>query len=162
MNNFVLFEGHLTNDPVVRTGNDGKVYATGTIGVYQGKDKSGNDLPSLFIGFICFGRDADVIGQQAKKGDLIQINGTFTETTNVGNDGKTYVNKNVRGHAKLCAKANTQNNQQVAPQQAQYAQQMPQQPQYAQQAAPQQSTYAYNAYTQPTQVAQNNNQNPWG
>ena len=33
MNNFVLFEGHLTNNPVVRTGNDGKVYATGTIGV---------------------------------------------------------------------------------------------------------------------------------
>lgn len=163
MINNLIIQGHLTADPVYRPGqNGGKSSCWGKIGVYQGKDQQGNDLDSMFIEFTCFGSEADTLGQVAHKGDLIVATGRFSETTSVGNDGKTYVNKKVVGNAKMCYK--NQNTQQapgqVAPQAVQYQQaqpmyQQPQQPAYGQ-ATP---------YTQPQyQQApiQNSQQNPWG
>ena len=140
MINNLIIQGHLTADPVYRPGqNGGKSSCWGKIGVYQGKDQQGNDLDSMFIEFTCFGSEADTLSQVAHKGDLIVATGRFSETTSVGNDGKTYVNKKVVGNAKMCYKnPNTQQAPgQVAPQAVQYQQaqpmyQQPQQPAYGQ------------------------------
>lgn len=154
INNLVI-QGHLTADPVYRPGqNGGKSSCWGKIGVYQGKDQQGNDLGSMFIEFTCFGSEADTLAQVAHKGDLIVANGRFSETTSVGNDGKTYVNKKVVGNAKMCYK--NPNTQQA---QGQAAPQAYQQPVQYQQAPVQQ------AYQQPVQYAQAPQavqQNPWG
>lgn len=165
INNLVI-QGHLTADPVYRPGqNGGKSSCWGKIGVYQGKDQQGNDLGSMFIEFTCFGSEADTLAQVAHKGDLIVANGRFSETTSVGNDGKTYVNKKVVGNAKMCYKnPNAQQAPgQAAPQAVQYQQSMQQaQPVYQQ---PQQPAYGQaTAYAQPQyqQAPQNAQQNPWG
>lgn len=158
MINNLIIQGHLTADPVYRAGqNGGKSSCWGKIGVSQGKDQQGNDLGSIFIEFTCFGSEADTLGQLAHKGDLIVASGRFSETTSVGNDGKTYVNKKVVGNAKMCYKNPTA---QQAP--AQAAPQAYAQPAQYQQ-APVQQAYA----AQPVQQAyapapQNVQQNPWG
>lgn len=156
INNLVI-QGHLTADPVYRPGqNGGKSSCWGKIGVYQGKDQQGNDLGSMFIEFTCFGSDADTLAQVAHKGDLIVANGRFSETTSVGNDGKTYVNKKVVGNAKMCYK--NPNSQQAPAQPVQQAPQAYQQPVQYQQ-APVQQAYAQPQYQQAPQAVQ---QNPWG
>ena len=156
MINNLIIQGHLTADPVYRQGqNGGKSSCWGKIGVYQGKDQQGNDLGSMFIEFTCFGSEADTLAQVAHKGDLIVASGRFSETTSVGNDGKTYVNKKVVGNAKMCYKNPNANNQQ--PTQPTYTQ--PAQPQYTQ------PTYAAPVAPQPVQYAQAPQavqQNPWG
>ena len=157
MINNLIIQGHLTADPVYRQGqNGGKSSCWGKIGVYQGKDQQGNDLESMFIEFTCFGSEADTLAQVAHKGDLIVANGKFSETTSVGNDGKTYVNKKVVGNAKMCYKNPNANNQ-AASAQPTYTQ--PTQPQYTQ------PTYAAPVAPQPVQYAQAPQavqQNPWG
>lgn len=144
MINNLIIQGHLTNDPVYRQGqNGGKSSCWGKIGVYQGKDQNGNDLDSMFIDFTCFGAEADTLAAVAHKGDLIVASGRFTEVKSIGNDGKEYINKRITGNAKMCYK-NPNNNTQAAPQQ--YAQPMPQQ-----------------QYAQPVQQANPQAQmNPWG
>lgn len=160
MINNLTIQGHLTADPVYRQGqNGGKSSCWGKIGVYQGKDQQGNDLGSMFIEFTCFGSEADTLSQVAHKGDLIVANGKFSETTSVGNDGKTYVNKKVVGNAKMCYK---NPNAQQAP--AQPVQQAPQGVQYQQPVQYQQAP-VQQVYQQPVQYAQapqNVQQNPWG
>ena len=160
MINNLIIQGHLTADPVYRPGqNGGKSSCWGKIGVYQGKDQQGNDLGSMFIEFTCFGSEADTLAQVAHKGDLIVATGRFSETTSVGNDGKTYVNKKVVGNAKMCYKNPNANNQQGYPQ----APTQPAQPQYQQpvqyQQPPVQQAYAQPQYQQAPQAVQ---QNPWG
>lgn len=113
MMNFIILQGHLTQDPVYRPGANGKQSSIwGKIGVYQGKDQNGNDLPSLFVEFTAFGREADTLAQFAHKGDLIVASGKFSETQSQGNDGNIYTNKKIVGNAKMCYKLPSQNNQQ--------------------------------------------------
>lgn len=163
MINNLIIQGHLTADPVYRPGqNGGKSSCWGKIGVYQGKDQQGNDLGSMFIEFTCFGSEADTLAQVAHKGDLIVATGRFSETTSVGNDGKTYVNKKVVGNAKMCYK--NPNTQQALAQPVQQAPQAYQQPQqfYSQPLQPAQgqaTAYAQPQYQQAPQAVQ---QNPWG
>lgn len=140
--NHVIFEGNLTSDPVFKYSNSNKPMATGTIGVYQGKDANDQDLESLFISFVCFNKDAEAMHQFGHKGDPVVIYGTFQETTNTTDDGRVFHNKKVVGKAKLYKKAAPVSN--AMPQQAmqQPMAQMPQQPMYQQpmnmaQAAPQ-------------------------
>ena len=111
MMNYIILQGHLTADPVYRKGQNGKQNSVwGKIGVYQGKDQQGNDLPSMFVEFTAFGKEADTIAQFAHKGDLIVASGRFSEVTSQGNDGKTYTNKKIVGNAKVCYKLHSQNN----------------------------------------------------
>ena len=99
--NFIILQGNLCDEPVYRAGQNGKQNSVwGKIGVWQGKDQNGNDLPSIFVEFTAFGKDADTIGQLAHKGDLIVASGRFQETTSQGQNGQTYTNKRIVGNAK--------------------------------------------------------------
>lgn len=153
MINHIEIEGHLTDEPVYRPGENGKKSSIwGKIGVYQGKDSQGNDLPSMFIEFTAFGRDADTLAQVAHKGDLIVAMGRFSEVQSTGQNGQVYTNKRIVGNAKKCYKV--QQNTAGYVQQPQYAQTQPGNITTAQyQAQPQQP-----AYSQTT----NANQSMWG
>ena len=166
MLNFIILQGNLFDNPVYRPGENGKKSSIwGRIGVYQGKDSNGNDLPTMAVDFTAFGKEADTLARFAHKGDLIIASGRFSETVSQGNDGKTYTNKHIIGNAKMCYKLPSQN-QNVAQQPQQYGdfnQQMnqafnimgmtPQQPAQPYQAQPQQPMY-----NQTT----NANQSMWG
>ena len=152
MINFIILQGHLTADPVYRQGQNGKQNSVwGKIGVYQGKDQQGNDLPSMFVEFTAFGKEADTIAQFAHKGDLIVASGRFSEVSSQGNDGKTYTNKKIIGNAKMCYKLPSQNNNQNFNNQQYQQYQQPMNQQY--QAQPPMN----NGYQQTT-----NNQSMWG
>lgn len=146
MMNYIILEGNLVDKPVYRPGQgDKKSSAWGKIGVYQGKDSNGQEIGSMFVEFTCFGSDADTLAAVANKGDRVLASGRFSETSSVGQDGKTYVNKKISGNAKMIYK-NPNAQQAVA--------QPMQQPQYAQ---PVQQVQ----YAQPMQQPAYN-QNPWG
>lgn len=158
--NHVIFEGNLTKDPVFKySNNTNKPMATGTIGVYQGKDANGQDLESLFIDFVCYNKDAEAMNQFGHKGDPVVIYGTFQEITNTTDDGRVFHNKKVVGKAKLYKKATP-----VAqmPQQGAYQQpmaQMPQQAMYQQPVAMPQASPQNQVHQQPTAMAQMPQQN---
>lgn len=113
MFNHIIIQGHLTADPVYRQGENGKRSSIwGKLGVYQGKDNNGNDLPSMFIEFTAFGVEADTLAQYAHKGDLIVASGRFSEVQSQGQNGQVYTNKRVVGNARMCYKLPSQNRQQ--------------------------------------------------
>lgn len=154
--NYSIFQGHLVDEPKFSPGqNGGKASAFGRIGVWQGTDAQGNELPSLFIGFTCFGKEAEEMRDFGHKGSLVVISGRFQETESQDQNGKTYINKKVTGNAHVCYKAATQ--QQAAPVQQTY--QQPAQPVYQQ---PMQNVAP--AYPTAQQVASMPQQqmNPWG
>ena len=91
--NSVLFTGNLVND-IATNEKDGKLYAYDKIGVYNGKDKEGNQRDSMFFDFVVFGHDAEMLRDLAKKGDQVTIMGRLEEDKNE-KDGKTYTNKRV-------------------------------------------------------------------
>lgn len=160
--NHVIFEGNLTKDPVFKySNNTNKPMATGTIGVYQGKDANSQDLESLFIDFVCYNKDAEAMGQFGHKGDPVVIYGTFQEIINTTGDGRVFHNKKVVGKAKLYKKATP-----VAqmPQQATYQQpvaQMPQQPVYQQPVAMPQAAPQNQVHQQPMAQMPQQNVNIW-
>lgn len=93
--NFVIMTGTLLQDPEQRQSQDGKTYATGRIGVYQGKEQDGSYKPSIIFDFSCFGFDVNTV-MMAKKGDSITVAGRLQESTNVSQtNGQTYVNKRI-------------------------------------------------------------------
>ena len=93
--NFVIMTGTLLQGPEQRQGQDGKTYATGRIGVYQGKEQDGSYKPSIIFDFSCFGFDVNTI-MMAKKGDSVTVAGRLQESTNVSQtNGQTYVNKRI-------------------------------------------------------------------
>lgn len=93
--NFVIMTGTLLQDPEQRQSQDGKAYATGRIGVYQGKEQDGSYKPSIIFDFSCFGFDVNTV-MMAKKGDSITVAGRLQESTNVSQtNGQTYVNKRI-------------------------------------------------------------------
>ena len=93
--NFVIMTGTLLQDPEQRQSQDGKAYATGRIGVYQGKEQDGSYKPSIIFDFSCFGFDVNTI-MMAKKGDSVTVAGRLQESTNVSQtNGQTYVNKRI-------------------------------------------------------------------
>lgn len=93
--NFVIMTGTLLQDPEQRQSQDGKTYATGRIGVYQGRDQDGSYKPSIIFDFSCFGFDVNTI-MMAKKGDSVTVAGRLQESTNVSQtNGQTYVNKRI-------------------------------------------------------------------
>lgn len=163
MMNFIILQGNLVDKPVYNPGENGKKSSIwGKIGVYQGIDSQGAQLPSMFVEFTAFGKEADTLAQFANKGDLIIASGKFSETQTTGSDGRVYNNKKIVGNAKMCYKLPSQN-QNVAQQPQQYGnfnQQMNQglnQMGITQQ-APQQYQAQQPMYSQTT----NANQSMWG
>lgn len=92
MNN-VIFSGNLVND-MQSNERDGKVYAYNKIGVYNGKDKQGNQRDSMFFDILVFGRDAEMLCKQASKGTPVTVMGRLEEDRSE-KDGKTYINKRI-------------------------------------------------------------------
>ena len=92
MNNIII-TGNLVND-IATNEKDGKLYAYDKIGVYNGKDKEGNQRDSMFFDFVVFGRDAELLRDLAKKGDQVTIAGRLEEDKSE-KDGKVYINKRV-------------------------------------------------------------------
>lgn len=120
MMNFIILQGNLVDKPVYNPGENGKKSSIwGKIGVYQGTDSQGAQLPSMFVEFTAFGKEADTLAQFANKGDLIIASGRFSETQSTGSDGRVYNNKKIVGNAKMCYKLPSQN-QNVAQQPQQY------------------------------------------
>lgn len=63
--------GRLGSDPVERTSQAGRAWATCTIAVaMQGED----DTPPLWLGIVAFGRAAEALCRHAK-GDLLSVSG---------------------------------------------------------------------------------------
>lgn len=93
MFNVILMSGNLVNE-VATNGSNGKIYAYGKIGVYNGKDKQGNQRDSMFFDFVCFGRDAELLRDMAKKGDPVTLVGRLEEDRNE-KDGRLYINKRI-------------------------------------------------------------------
>ena len=92
MNNIII-TGNLVNE--MNSGErDGKVYAYNKIGVYNGKDRNGNQRDSMFFDFICFGRDAELLLELAHKGDQVTIMGRLEEDKSE-KDGRIYLNKRI-------------------------------------------------------------------
>lgn len=114
--NFVIMTGTLLQDPEQRQSQDGKAYATGRIGVYQGKEQDGSYKPSIIFDFSCFGFDVNTI-MMAKKGDSVTVAGRLQESTNVSQtNGQTYVNKRiVANNVNLNVKAQPAQTQNVTP-----------------------------------------------
>lgn len=120
MMNFIILQGNLVDKPVYNPGENGKKSSIwGKIGVYQGTDSQGTQLPSMFVEFTAFGKEADTLAQFANKGDLIIASGRFSETQTTGSDGRVYNNKKIVGNAKMCYKLPSPN-QNVAQQPQQY------------------------------------------
>ena len=163
MMNFIILQGNLVDKPVYNPGENGKKSSIwGKIGVYQGTDSQGAQLPSMFVEFTAFGKEADTLAQFANKGDLIIASGRFSETQTTGSDGRVYNNKKIVGNAKMCYKLPSQN-QNVAQQPQQYGnfnQQMNQglNQMGVTQQAPQQYQAQQPMYSQTT----NANQSMWG
>ena len=110
MMNFIILQGNLVDKPVYNPGENGKKSSIwGKIGVYQGTDSQGAQLPSMFVEFTAFGKEADTLAQFANKGDLIIASGRFSETQTTGSDGRVYNNKKIVGNAKMCYKLPSQN-----------------------------------------------------
>ena len=165
MMNFIILQGNLVDKPVYNPGENGKKSSIwGKIGVYQGTDSQGAQLPSMFVEFTAFGKEADTLAQFANKGDLIIASGRFSETQTTGSDGRVYNNKKIVGNAKMCYKLPSQN-QNVAQQPQQYGnfnQQMNQG--LNQMGITQQAPQQYQAQPQQPMYSQttNANQSMWG
>ena len=111
MFNTIILSGNLVNDMQSNT-KDGKLYAYNKIGVYNGKDKSGNQRDSMFFDIIVFGRDAEMLCNQAQKGTPVTVIGRLEEDR-TEKDGRVYINKRI-----ICTNATVnekrQNNNEAA------------------------------------------------
>lgn len=103
MNNCV-FEGNLVR-PVELKSSNGKSYCFGKIGCYNGKDKDGEERPSMFIDFVAFGKDAELLVDKADKGSRILIGGILSRE-DVETETGEYVNLKITcNYARICVKA---------------------------------------------------------
>lgn len=149
--NFISLKGNLVDAVKLMTNQNGNLTAFGKIGVYNGKDKEGNQRDSMFFDIVISGRDAEILRDNTTKGTPIIVSGRLEEDKSVSQtNGQTYINKRIIcSSATPCVKPVVQQAQpqyQQAPVQQVYAQPMQQAPvQQYQAVAPQPS------YTQPVQ-----------
>lgn len=92
--NYIMLQGNLVSDVQTNTNGEGKTYTFGKIGVYNGKNKSGETRESMFFDFVVFGRDAEDLQATGTKGTPIIVAGKLEEDKSE-KDGKVYVNKRV-------------------------------------------------------------------
>lgn len=92
--NHIVISGHLVDK--VRVGNtqDGKTSAFGKIGVYNGKNRDGQQRDSMFFDISAFGRSAELLRDNTDKGTPVTVSGRLEEDKSVSQtNGQTYVNK---------------------------------------------------------------------
>lgn len=131
--NFVIFNGNLVNDTKIVPNQQGGISAFNKIGVYNGKDKNGEQRPSMFFDIVAFGRNAEKLRDMGAKGTPVSVSGRLEEEASTSQTtGQTYINKRiVCDNVNICVKpvqqAPVQQVQpQYAPQQTGYAAPQPQ------------------------------------
>ena len=122
--NHVIFKGNLVNDTKTMNNQNGGISAFNKIGVYNGKNKNGEQRQSMFFDIVAFSRSAEQLRDMGTKGTPVIVSGRLEEETTVSQtNGQTYVNKRiVCDNVSICVKPI----QQASVQQPQY-----QQPNYA-------------------------------
>lgn len=96
MFNHVIFKGNLVDNVKTSQNAQGNLSAFGKIGVYNGKDKNGEQRQSMFFDIVAFGKNAEQLRDLAQKGTPIVVSGRLEEDTTVSQtNGKTYVNKRI-------------------------------------------------------------------
>lgn len=122
--NHVIFKGNLVNDTKTMNNQNGGISAFNKIGVYNGKNKNGEQRQSMFFDIVAFSRSAEQLRDMGTKGTPVIVSGRLEEETTVSQtNGQTYVNKRiVCDNVSICVKPI----QQTSGQQPQY-----QQPNYA-------------------------------
>jgi single-stranded DNA-binding protein len=94
--NHVIFKGNLVDNVKTAQTAQGNLSAFGKIGVYNGKDKNGEQRQSMFFDIVAFGRNAEQLRDLTQKGTPIVVSGRLEEDTTVSqSNGQTYVNKRV-------------------------------------------------------------------
>ena len=79
MFNQIIVQGNLTDNVRITNNQNGGITAFGKIGVYNGKDKDGNQKESMFFDVVIFGRDAEIIRDNTDKGSPIAVMGRLEE-----------------------------------------------------------------------------------
>lgn len=122
--NHVIFKGNLVNDTKIMNNQNGGISAFNKIGVYNGKNKNGEQRQSMFFDIVAFNKSAEQLRDMGTKGTPVIVSGRLEEETSVSQtNGQTYVNKRiVCDNVSICVKPI----QQTQGQQPQY-----QQPNYA-------------------------------
>ena len=75
MFNYVIFRGNLVNDTKIMNNQNGGISAFNKIGVYNGKDKSGEQRQSMFFDIVAFGRGAEQLRDMGTKGTPVIVSG---------------------------------------------------------------------------------------
>lgn len=122
--NHVIFKGNLVNDTKIMNNQNGGISAFNKIGVYNGKNKNGEQRQSMFFDIVAFNKSAEQLRDMGTKGTPVIVSGRLEEETSVSQtNGQTYVNKRiVCDNVSICVKPI----QRTSGQQPQY-----QQPNYA-------------------------------
>ena len=134
MFNYVIFRGNLVNDTKVMQNQNGGISAFNKIGVYNGKDKNGEQRPSMFFDIVAFGRSAEQLRDMGAKGTPVIVSGRLEEEASVSQtNGQTYINKRiVCDNVNICIKPLQQAQVQAQPQQPTYTAPVQAQPAYTQ------------------------------
>ena len=116
--NYVIFKGNLVNDTKIMNNQNGGISAFNKIGVYNVKDKNGEQRPSMFFDIVAFGRNAEQLRDLTQKGTPIVVSGRLEEDTTVSQtNGQTYVNKRVVcDNVSVCVRPQQNNNYAAQPQ----------------------------------------------
>ena len=94
--NFISLKGNLVDAVKLMTNQNGNLTAFGKIGVYNGKDKEGNQRDSMFFDIVVSGRDAEILRDNTTKGSPIIVSGRLEEDKSVSQtNGQTYINKRI-------------------------------------------------------------------
>ena len=94
--NFISLKGNLVDAVKLTTNQNGNLTAFGKIGVYNGKDKEGNQRDSMFFDIVVSGRDAEILRDNTTKGTPIIVSGRLEEDKSVSQtNGQTYINKRI-------------------------------------------------------------------
>ena len=95
--NFISLKGNLVDAVKLMTNQNGNLTAFGKIGVYNGKDKEGNQRDSMFFDIVVSGRDAEILRDNTTKGTPIIVSGRLEEDKSVSQtNGQTYINKRIK------------------------------------------------------------------
>ncbi len=116
--NHVIFKGNLVNDTKIMNNQNGGISAFNKIGVYNGKNKNGEQRQSMFFDIVAFSRSAEQLRDMGTKGTPVIVSGRLEEETSISQtNGQTYVNKRiVCDNVSICVKPT----QQTQGQQPQY------------------------------------------
>lgn len=137
MFNQIIVQGNLVNDIKITNTNEGKMMGFVKIGVYNGKDRDGNQRESMFFDLVIFGRDVEILRDNTTKGSPVVAMGRLEEEKTVSQtNGQTYINKKI-----VCTSVRPLIKPQLAQQPVN--EQAQQQPQYTQQPQVQQGPTEY-------------------